>query len=160
RMPDMTGVEFLEKIRPEYPDSIRMILTGFTDIEAIISAVNSGGIFRYITKPWDENELRMTIQNGINQYQLQQKNKDLIRDLSKRVQEQERTLNLFRKYVPQSVIERSLSEENTSLFEGELKEVSVLFCDIRRFTEISSSMEPKDVVLLLNKFYTTMSESI
>ncbi|MGB3619511.1 MAG: response regulator, partial [Catalinimonas sp.] len=56
RMPGMTGVQFLERILPEYPDTIRMVLTGFSDIEAIIDAINNGGVFRYITKPWDERE--------------------------------------------------------------------------------------------------------
>ena len=65
RMPEMTGIEFLEKIILEFPDSIRMILTGFSDIGVIIDAINSGRVFRYITKPWDENELRMTIENAI-----------------------------------------------------------------------------------------------
>ncbi|HUM48070.1 MAG TPA: response regulator, partial [Chitinophagales bacterium] len=68
RMPQMTGVQFLEKIIPEYPDTIRMILTGFSDIEAIIQAINTGRVFRYITKPWDENELKMTIDNAISLY--------------------------------------------------------------------------------------------
>src|SRR4030095_14309959 len=82
RMPELTGVQFLEKLLPEFPESIRMILTGFSDIQAIIEAINSGRIFRYITKPWDETELRMTIDNAINLYKLQQKNKELLNNLS------------------------------------------------------------------------------
>ncbi|KKK86893.1 hypothetical protein LCGC14_2758700, partial [marine sediment metagenome] len=50
RMPEMTGIEFLEKITPEFPDSIQMILTGFSDIGVIVDAINSGRVFRYITK--------------------------------------------------------------------------------------------------------------
>ena len=64
RMPEMTGIQLLEKLSPEFPDTIRMILTGFSDIEVIIEAINTGKVFRYITKPWDENELRMTIENA------------------------------------------------------------------------------------------------
>ena len=75
----MTGVQFLEAILPEFPDTIRMILTGFSDVEAIIEAINSGRVFRYITKPWNENEFRMTIENGRQLYELQQNNRILLK---------------------------------------------------------------------------------
>lgn len=74
RMPEMTGVEFLEAILPEYPDTIRILLTGYSDIDAVIDAINTGRVFRYITKPWDERELRMTIENARQLYGLQREN--------------------------------------------------------------------------------------
>ncbi len=74
RMPEMTGVEFLETILPEYPDTIRILLTGYSDIDAVIEAINTGRVFRYITKPWDERELRMTIENARQFYGLQKEN--------------------------------------------------------------------------------------
>ncbi len=64
RMPEMTGIQFLEKVIPAYPDTIRMVLTGFSDIEVIIEAINTGQVFRYINKPWDDTELKMTIENA------------------------------------------------------------------------------------------------
>lgn len=64
RMPGMTGVQFLERTLADFPDTIRMILTGFSDTDAIIDVINHARIFRYITKPWDEQELRMTIENA------------------------------------------------------------------------------------------------
>lgn len=81
RMPNMTGIQFLEKTIPEFPDTIRMILTGFTDIEALIDAINTGQVYRYITKPWDENELRITLKRALEAYELSQQNKKLIEDL-------------------------------------------------------------------------------
>ncbi|HKR05144.1 MAG TPA: adenylate/guanylate cyclase domain-containing protein [Bacteroidia bacterium] len=161
RMPEITGVQFLEKIIPEFPDSIRMILTGFSDIEVIIQAINTGRVFRYITKPWDENELKMTIDNAISLFQLYQHNKQLLADLDQRLKEREKTLELFKRYVPSSVIEKLLKDDDDStIFDGELRDVSVLFCDIRDFTEISSDLNPRDVVKILNEFYTVMSHSI
>src|SRR5690606_10482956 len=53
RMPKMTGVQFLSESIKLQPDAIRMLLTGYTDIESAIEAINSGGVYRYITKPWD-----------------------------------------------------------------------------------------------------------
>lgn len=161
RMPEMTGVQFLEKIIPQYPDTIRMILTGFSDVDAIIKAINTGQVFRYISKPWDEKELRMTIDNALNLYQLQRKNKQLIYDLQEKVLEQERTLRLFQRYVPPQIVEKVLSDkEDSALFEGESRHVAVLFCDIRGFTALSETITPREVVSLLNAYYRLMSDTV
>ena len=160
RMPEMTGIQFLEKIIPEFPDAIRMILTGFSDVEAIIGAINTGRVFRYITKPWDENELRMTIENARQLYELQENRKQLLSDLQQRVEEQQKTLKLFIKYVPEQVVAKALKSTEDSIFDGEQREVAVLFCDIRGFTPLSEKVSPKEVVSLLNDYYTLMSKSI
>ncbi len=89
RMPEITGIQLLEKLSPEFPDSIRMILTGFSDIEVIIDAINNGRVFRYITKPWDENELRMTIENARQLFDLKARNKALVVELKQKVEEQD-----------------------------------------------------------------------
>lgn len=160
RMPEMTGIQFLEKIVPEYPDVIRMILTGFSDVEAIINAINTGRVFRYITKPWDENDLRMTIENARQLSELQLKNKLLVKDLQIKVQDQEKTLKLFMKYVPKPVVEKALSSTEETIFEGELRDVAVIFCDMRDFTPISEEYKPRDVVSFLNDYYSIMTECI
>jgi response regulator RpfG family c-di-GMP phosphodiesterase len=61
RMPQMTGVEFLESILEEFPDPIRILLTGYADMNAVIDAINKGKIFHYLTKPWNEEELDIAI---------------------------------------------------------------------------------------------------
>lgn len=65
RMPNETGVEFLSKIAADYPDIIKILSTAYTDIDAAIGSVNQGGIFRYITKPWDINELEITLRRAM-----------------------------------------------------------------------------------------------
>jgi response regulator RpfG family c-di-GMP phosphodiesterase len=77
RMPGVTGVEFLESIIGEYPDPIRILLTGYADIQAVISAINKGQVYRYITKPWDEQELKMSIENAYEVYALREANREL-----------------------------------------------------------------------------------
>ncbi len=89
KMPGTTGVEFLEQVVERYPHTIRMILTGFSDIEAIIQAINSGGIYRYITKPWDENELKMTFSGAHKLYLAEENNRLLFKQLQDKVHEQE-----------------------------------------------------------------------
>jgi sigma-B regulation protein RsbU (phosphoserine phosphatase) len=102
RMPDMTGIEFLEQIVPLYPDCMRMIMTGFSDMEAIIQAINKGNIYRYISKPW--NRLKMNIDSALEVYNLKSQNKHLIEDLK------EANLNLERK-----VMERTRQIEQQRL---------------------------------------------
>jgi two-component system, sensor histidine kinase and response regulator len=90
RMPNMTGVEFLERIVDKYPDVTRIILTGYSDVEAIIQAINKGRVYRYITKPWRKEELKETIDNALEYYYLKQENHILIESLEKANQELDR----------------------------------------------------------------------
>ncbi|POY35217.1 two-component system response regulator [Solitalea longa] len=82
RMPNITGIEFLESILEIHPNPIRMLLTGYADISAVIDAINKGQVYRYISKPWDEQELRQNIKNGYDVYMLRKKNKQLTEDLA------------------------------------------------------------------------------
>lgn len=81
RMPGISGVEFLESTVATHPETTRILLTGYTDIESVITAINKGQIFRYITKPWDTADLTNTVDRGYEKYQLRQelrqKNEDL-----------------------------------------------------------------------------------
>lgn len=70
RMPQMTGVEFLENILHEYPDPIRILLTGYADMNAVIDAINKGKIFHYLTKPWNEEELDIAITRAYEVYKM------------------------------------------------------------------------------------------
>ena len=77
RMPVMTGAEFLEKSRELSPDSVRIILTGYADVEAAIGAINRGGAYRYVSKPWNDNELLLVIKDAFDKYRLVKENKYL-----------------------------------------------------------------------------------
>ncbi len=77
RMPVMTGIEFLESIINIYPDTIRILLTGFADINAVMDAINRGQVYKYIVKPWQNDELKMYISNAMEIYKLRRENKEL-----------------------------------------------------------------------------------
>jgi diguanylate cyclase (GGDEF)-like protein len=64
RMPDVSGTEFLSKVKDMYPNTIRMILSGYTELESVIDAVNRGAIYRFYTKPWDDNTLRKDLREA------------------------------------------------------------------------------------------------
>jgi signal transduction histidine kinase len=80
-MPKMSGVDFFEIAATMYPDIIRIILTGYSDIEAIIKAINKGKIFKYVTKPWDKDELKLIIDNALWSFNISAENKNLIQSL-------------------------------------------------------------------------------
>jgi len=77
RMPEVTGVEFLKQVRDRWPDVVRMIISGYTDSEDIISAVNEAGIYQYITKPWHPDNLILTLKNASQLFDLQRQNEAL-----------------------------------------------------------------------------------
>lgn len=80
RMPNMTGVEFFERIVDEYPDVIRIILTGYSDIQAVIDAINKGKVYHFATKPWDTDELKNILNNALEAYTLKMLNRRLVEE--------------------------------------------------------------------------------
>ncbi|MFA7290833.1 MAG: sigma-54 dependent transcriptional regulator [Rhodocyclaceae bacterium] len=81
RMPGTTGVEFLKAVRSQWPDSVRIILSGYTDAEDIIAGVNEAGIYQYLLKPWQPEQMLLTLKNAHNIYRLQQENQRLSLEL-------------------------------------------------------------------------------
>lgn len=90
RMPELTGVEFLKQVREKWPDVIRMIISGYTDSDDIIHALNDAGIYQYISKPWHPDKLIPLLKNACQMYDLQRQNESLsveLKRLSKHVDE-------------------------------------------------------------------------
>lgn len=87
RMPGMGGAELLQEIRNQYPDSIRFLLSGYADVEAIISAINEGDIYRFIKKPWNNEELKNLVKHAIGQ-------RDISRIISEAVFRAKRIINI------------------------------------------------------------------
>jgi signal transduction histidine kinase len=83
RMPKVTGVEFFSIVRKAHPDPMRILITGYTDMGALVEAINSGEIFRYIKKPWDDLELKTAIQNAYEVYETRLALKNKIRELER-----------------------------------------------------------------------------
>ncbi len=82
RMPGETGVQFLARIRKEFPNTVRTILTGYSDIEAVIDAINQSHIYYFFRKPWDEGRLKMVFRNAFEALELSEANANLARDLT------------------------------------------------------------------------------
>lgn len=81
RMPHMTGVEFLRKVKMLYPKTLRVVLSGYTELESVTSAINEGAICKFLTKPWDDNLLRDNIREAFLHYEMEQENLRLAKEL-------------------------------------------------------------------------------
>jgi response regulator RpfG family c-di-GMP phosphodiesterase len=122
RMPGMTGVEFLGKVRELYPDTVRVVLSGYTELSSVTDAINRGAVYKFLTKPWEDDLLRANVEEAFQRYEmkmenarltreLQQANEELLRinrELERRVEEKTgeivRNLNIL--HVSQEVLER------------------------------------------------------
>jgi two-component system response regulator HupR/HoxA len=93
RMPEGTGVEFLSRVREQWPEAIRMIISGFTNSEEIINAINHAGIYHYITKPWHPEQLLLTLTGAIRLFELQRDNEALSVELKSSPTRLQRNLN-------------------------------------------------------------------
>ena len=165
RMPRMTGVQFLQHL-PEDKDLIRMILTGYSDMESIIEAINTGKVYRYIVKPWDKEELKMTMDNAIEAFRLRRSNKQLIQelknaneDLEHKVEERTQEVNLQKKEVEKLLLNILPAEVAHELKETGAatpryyESVTVLFTDFVAFTQIAEGLSPQKLVAELNNCF-------
>ena len=172
RMPNMTGVQFLQHI-PGDQDNIRIILTGFSDIESIIEAINTGKVYRYITKPWDKEELKITIDNAVETVMLRRNNKKLISELQannehleekvkSRTAEVERQKEVIQAAKMQSdslllnILPDEIAEELKRFgrsYARKHQQVSVLFADIKGFTLVAETLSPEKLVTELDEVF-------
>lgn len=81
RMPGMSGVEFFHRVKHEFPDAIRLLLTGYADLQSVIAAINDGNVFRYIGKPWNPEELDTIVREACSKHDLILENRSLLQKL-------------------------------------------------------------------------------
>jgi len=105
RMPAMTGSELLEKAKEMLPDAVRILLTGYADINAVVDAINRGGAYRYITKPWNDEELLQIIRDSVRRYSLIRENKRLQKIITKQNDELKRWNSQLEYFVQEQTLE-------------------------------------------------------
>ncbi len=144
RMPEMSGTQFLQKTLEDHPDLIRIILTGFADIEVIVQAVNSCNIYRYITKPYDMADMKLTLDHAIDSLMTKRQRNKLVKKLS-----------LVNRELEEKVKERTheLESANQRLTEGLLyaqtvQELMLPSADklLNAFKDVFVIYNPKDYV--------------
>ncbi|MHB8746418.1 MAG: response regulator, partial [Gammaproteobacteria bacterium] len=92
RMPGMDGAAFLAAVAQRRPDTVRILLTGYSDMASTIDAINKGGIYRYLTKPWEDNDLLLTVQSALKHKALERE-RDQLLELTRRQNEELKSFN-------------------------------------------------------------------
>ncbi|RLC08681.1 MAG: two-component system response regulator [Deltaproteobacteria bacterium] len=140
RMPGMTGAQFLEKAKKIFPNAMRILLTGYSDMDAIVDAINKGGIHRYFTKPWNDQDLLSQVRQSLEQYELVLENRRLLA-LTKK---QNKELNELNKHLERKVAERSrqIIEKNKELSRINRELESSLYNSVRAFAALTEIHAP------------------
>jgi len=121
RMPGMKGAEFLEKAREMLPDAVRMLLTGYADLNAVADAINKGGANRYITKPWNDEELIQVISDAARRYSLVKENRRLQDIIGKQNEELKRWNSQLEYFVQEQTLEIQNKNKELEKLNEELK---------------------------------------
>ncbi len=134
RMPEMNGAEFLQQVRQQWPETVRLLLTGYADVQSIIEAINQGEIYRYITKPWDDNDILLIIRQALERQQLQREKQRL----ELLTQQQNLALRELNANLEQKVAERTadLQKAHESLVQANEKLKTSFLTSIKVFSSV------------------------
>jgi serine phosphatase RsbU (regulator of sigma subunit)/CheY-like chemotaxis protein len=119
RMPEMNGTEFLGKTVERFPDTIRILLTGYTDVEDLVEAINSGQVFKYITKPWNPEELKTVVQQASETYKFFKQRTNALRRALKRERLYNDVVIALRESLDYSSMLQTISETVGATFEAD-----------------------------------------
>ncbi len=92
RMPGMTGTEFLSKVRELFPDTVRIVLSGYTELNSVTEAINRGAVYKFLTKPWEDDLLRAHVEEAFQRHEMKIENARLTREL-RQANDELRTIN-------------------------------------------------------------------
>jgi class 3 adenylate cyclase len=160
-MKEMTGMQFCESISHSFPETMKIILNENSDTDSLDRAVQSNMIFRYVQSPYRIEDLRMTLDGALKLSEAEYKNRELSKMLDQYRDDQEHILRLFKKYVPAEVVSQALrAKDHNHIQAGESRVVSILFADIRGFTQFASRLRPSQVVEFLNDYWAEISECV
>ncbi len=142
-MPQMNGLAFLSEVKAIYPQTPRIVMTGYADKQNAIQALNELHLFHYVEKPWDNESVVKLVLNALEKYR------------------QDRIEQMFRMYVPYEVIELLVDQDDKNFLEGqEIEVATVLFLDIVGFTKLTENMPAGEIVRLLNYYFCGMIDII
>jgi class 3 adenylate cyclase len=166
RMPGMTGTELLAECRRVSPETVRILLTAFTDADALMASINAANVYHFILKPWDPNELVHTVRRGVERYQLAREREQLVRDLAARNRDleeaQERLVReaalrgQLQRYVSPRLVDLCIANPSLLDLPGHWREATVLFADIAGFTRLIETTPAPVVIRLLDEYFAAM----
>ncbi|MEJ2206772.1 MAG: adenylate/guanylate cyclase domain-containing protein [Gemmatimonadota bacterium] len=161
RMPQMTGVQFLEAVSPTYPDVVKIILTGFTDVEAIIRAINTGRVHQYVTKPFDIAAMGVILDRALELREMQMRNRELVTRLEKAAAQARAVREAFQRHVPEPVVADMLADGGRSgIMAGDARLVAVMFCRIHAFRKLCARADPESLVGFLSAYVQVINGAV
>lgn len=177
RMPEMLGTELLARCRDAAPDTVRVLLTAFTDVDALMESINAAHIYHFVLKPWDPKELVHTVRRGVERWRLGREREELVERLAVQNRELEAALADLRaaqadlvreatvraqlqRYVSPRLVELALRDPTRLTLPGDWRQATVLFADIRGFTRFVESTPAPVVIGMLDEYFTAMIEAI
>jgi adenylate cyclase len=177
RMPGMAGTELLARSRKVSPETVRVLLTAFTDADALMQSINAAHIYHFLLKPWDPKELTHTVRRGVERYALARERERLVRDLEGRNRDLEAALARLRaaqedvvreaglraqlqRYVSPRLVDLVVADPTLMELSGEWREATVLFADIAGYTRLTERTPAKVLIQLLDEYLTRMVETI
>jgi class 3 adenylate cyclase len=177
RMPDMLGTDLLARSREVAPDTVRILLTAFTDVDALMESINAAGIYHFALKPWDPKELQHLVKRAVERYRLGRERERLAQDLAARNDALESALSELRaaqsdvvreaalrtqlqRYVSPRLVDAAMLEGTLPGTSGAWREATVLFADIRGYTRLIERAEGPTTLRLLDEYFSAMVEII
>lgn len=147
-MPGMSGDQFLTHIHQKLPKPIKILLTGQASLDSAIKAINNANLYRYICKPWSEDDFLLTVEKGLQQYVLSEQT--------------HKQIEVFSHFFPGQFLECLSKESMLDVHLGDhvQKEMTVLFSDIRNFTTLSESMTPEENFSFINNYLSYIEPAI
>jgi class 3 adenylate cyclase len=177
RMPGMTGTELLARSREVSPDTVRVLLTAFTDADALMASINAANVYQFLLKPWDPKELAHTLRRGVERWTLTRERERLLRDLETRNTELEAALAQLRaaqddlvreatlrgqlqRYVSPHLVDGALASPSLLELSGDGRDATVLFADVAGFTRLIERAPAPVVIGLLDEYFNEMVELV
>jgi CheY-like chemotaxis protein len=105
RMPEMSGVDFLRRAKQLHPNSIRIVLSGYTDLNSVTEAINEGAVYKFLTKPWEDDLLRANISEAFQRYEMRRDLDRTVAELASANQELSRAKQMLEKRVDEKTLE-------------------------------------------------------
>lgn len=150
RMPDMSGTEMFEVIERQNHPALRIILTGYADIQTVVDAINSGKVYRFMSKPVEKNDLLQTVQSAMSQFHIAQTNLRLISQI-KKVMEENATLSKQIHIFTGKKIERE--EDSLTFQRAQMIKLAIMNIDLRGFSLYSRGKKPENIINTLQEIY-------
>ena len=177
RMPGMLGTELLARSLDVAPDTVRILLTAFTDADALMESINAASIYHFLLKPWEPKELLHTVRRGVERHRLVRERERLLDDLAARNRDLESALTSLReaqsglvreaalraqlqRYVSPRLVDLAVANPELLELPGDWREATVLFADIRGFTRLIETTPAPVVIRMLDEYLNAMIEVI